>query len=108
MGAAALAVVGNYLLKRGASINKNNDLQIKMVESISTIVTAYEEGRGSAYRVIEIVGAIIKANEGFMAIYTPLKEKYLDRGLWDDLDMMSIMQLVKSIKAYNSIANSKL
>lgn len=108
MGAAALAVVGDYLLKRGAAINKNNDLQIKMVESIDTIVTAYEEGRGSAYRVIEIVGAIIKANEGFMSIYTPLKEKYLDRGLWDDLDMMGIMQLVKSIKAYNTIANSKV
>lgn len=110
MGAAALTFVGGALLdkldKHTQLISEHSEFQKEIISNIKKMTDGYEEGKASSLRAIEIIKAIAKANKGFMAVYEPLREKYLENG--EDLTMQDMHAIAKATQDYKNISDSKL
>lgn len=107
IGLAAVAAIGSavdaYFTKRAA----NADLQNHLADAISKIADGYTEGKGQMLRVIEIIKAIVKANDGFMAIYRPLAKKVFEDG---DVNLSKAeqTQLGAAINEYKKVSETKI
>ena len=110
MGAAALTFVGSALLdkldKHTQLVEEHREFQKNIISNIKVMTEGYEEGKASSLRAIEIIRAIAKANKGFMAVYEPLREKYLENG--ESLTLHDIQAIAKATQDYKNISNSKL
>lgn len=110
IGAQALVAIGGGILDHFDKIAANEEAQEKMVSALSKITDGYLEGQQSMIRAIEIINSIIKCNEGFMAIYAPLRKKYLeeDQNCVTDKDKADIARLGEATNAYKKTAEAKL
>lgn len=110
MGAAALTFVGGALLdkldKHTQLVSEHSEFQKEIISNIKKMADGYEEGKASSLRAIEIIKAIAKANKGFMAVYEPLREKYLENG--ENLTMQDMQAIAKATQDYKNISDSKL
>lgn len=110
MGAAALTFVGGALMekldKHTQLVDEHREFQRKLISNIKKMTDGYEDGKVNSLRAIEIIKAIAKANKGFMAVYEPLREKYLEHG--ENLTMYDIQAIAKATKDYKNISDSKL
>jgi hypothetical protein len=107
-GVAVAAIVSNYLGERNAKIENNTNAQEEMINAISQMADGYSSGQASLLRAIEIIRSITKSNNGFMAVYTPLKEKVFDKNHPSDITMEDVQALARATKDYNDISKSKL
>ena len=110
MGAAALTFVGGALMdkldKHTQLVSEHNEFQQTIISNLKQMVEGYEEGKFSSLRAIEIIKAIAKANKGFMAVYEPLRKKYLERG--ESLSMLDLQAIAKATQDYKNISDSSL
>lgn len=106
-GATALAAIGGAALDYFSKVNANAETQAKLVDTLTTITDGYTEGQKGMIRAIEVIKGIVKSNTGFMAIYEPLKKKYLEEGCLVP-NKVEIAQLAKAINEYKKTSESKL
>lgn len=79
--------------------------QSQFTDNINKIAEGYAEGKADALRSIEIIRSIVKCNDGFLAIYEPLRKKVFDDG---DLNLtkMEVMQLAAAANEYSKVAKA--
>lgn len=110
MGATALTFVGSALLdkldKHTQLVDEHREFQKSIISNIKVMTEGYEEGKASSLRAIEIIRAIAKANKGFMAVYEPLREKYLEDG--EPLTLQDMKAIRDATRDYKNISDSKL
>lgn len=111
VASVALDAVFGWLDKRYALIDQHNQLQPQLIESINQMAEYYTEGQAKLFRIIELIKAITQSNKGFMAIYAPLRDKYLG----DNLPAFSREELLRdshelrrATQYYKNISQSKL
>lgn len=110
LGAAAviaLASVGAGLVTYFRSLNANAEAQSKITDGIKAISEGYTEGKSQMLRVIEILDGIVKCNNGFMAIYEPLRKRVFEKGDVN-LTQMEFMQLAAAAREYSKVAKSTI
>lgn len=106
-GAAALAVVGNFLDERIDKINNNNEVQKQLITSIGQMVDGFNSGKAGMLRAVEVIKALSKANIGFLAIYAPLRDKFFIEGC-TVATMRDLQNLAKATQEYKHISDTKL
>lgn len=89
------------------NLEANAEAQSKITDGIKTISEGYTKGKSQMLRKIEILGGIVKCNDGFMAVYEPLREKVFDNGNLN-LTKMDIMQFAAAAKEYSKVAKSTI
>lgn len=107
LGVTAVAAIGSAVVTYFDNLNKNANAQKEMIDAINAISEGYTEGRASMLRAIEIMEGIVKCNEGFMAIYTPLKKQVFEDGNLN-IDKNDIVQLADAINKYKKVTDAKI
>jgi hypothetical protein len=105
---AAVRGVINYFEDRSKKIEANIEIQKDMVKNVRVVVDGYSAGQGALLREIEIIKAIKKANDGFMAIYEPLRKKVFETNDISSVSKKDIQQMAIATSNYNKISTSKL
>ena len=83
-------------------------MQAEMTKNISIMSEGYNSGQAQALRAIEIIKAIVNTNNGFMAIYEPMRKTvYEDKNL-ANITMKDIQQLAQATQEYQKISKSKI
>lgn len=100
--ASAVEVIANRI----SVISNNNKQQEKMVENLSVMYEGYISGQAGAFRMMELYKAIVKANEAFMSIYIPLRDKVF--GSNESLTMKEMQQLVLATQEYKKIGTAQI
>ncbi len=101
---APLALLGNHIDNVSKNEKDAHDMQAKLERTAKD----YIDKTGEMLRSIEIVEAIYKANQGFMTIYEPLREKVFVQHKIEDVSQMNIIELATAIKQYKKISDSKI
>ena len=79
-----------------------------MIKNMEALVDSYLMNLSSSKRALELIKAIIKANDGFTAIYAPLSNKvFVDKSI-DSVSMTELQELAIAISEYKKISDSKL
>lgn len=105
----ALEVIIKVVTNHLSNLNANAQAQAQLTEALKTIADAYNDGKASLLRSIEIIGSIVEANKGFAAIYEPLSEKVFVNGTTDKAELKEdIVQLAYAVSKYKVIADSKI
>lgn len=100
-----IKIAHNYL----DNLNANAEAQAQLTNDLQKIADAYNEGKASLLRAIEITGSIVEANKGYATIYEPLSEKVYVKGIIDKEELKNdIVQLAYVINKYKIIADSKV
>lgn len=107
LGIAAVATIGSAAVSYFSNLSKNADAQKQMVDAIKAISEGYTEGKANMLRAIEIIGAIVNCNRGFMSIYEPLRKKVFDDGNVN-LTRDEQTKLAAAINSYKKTADSKM
>ncbi len=94
--------------KRNEMIARNLKVQEELVDKMDELAENYLDSQAKAARALELIGALVKVNNGFMAVYEPLREKVFVDHKPSDVTMKELQQLVLAIKDYKSISDSKL
>lgn len=107
LGVAAVATLGTVLLSIFNDEDEYAQIQSQLTDSINKIADGYTEGKAGTLRAIEIISGIVKCNDGFLAIYEPLRKKVFDDG---DLNLtnMEMMQLAAAANEYSKVAKAKV
>lgn len=107
LGVAAVATLGTILLSIFNDEDEYAQMQSQLTDSINKIADGYTEGKAGTLRAIEIISGIVKCNDGFLAIYEPLRKKVFDDG---DLNLtkMEMMQLAAAANEYSKVAKAKV
>ena len=75
---------------------------------MKALVDSYLKNYSSTERAVELIAAIVNANQGFMSIYNPISKKvFIDKSL-NAVTMAELQQLTQAIGAYKKISDSKL
>lgn len=107
VGAAIDSVIDAWK-ERNALIARCSETQQELAANMESLVEQFLDSQAKASRAIELIGAIIKVNDGFMAIYEPLRDKvFVDRKP-ESVSLQELQQLVLAIKEYKSISDSKI
>ena len=106
-GIFAVAALSAAISQHYENIEANAEAQRKLAENISKIADGYTEGKGNMLRVLEIISGIVKCNDGFMAVYEPLKKRVFEEGN-TDLTKMEIMQLAAAANEYSKTAKAQI
>ncbi len=106
-GVAVLATIGASALQYFQNLDNNAEAQRQLTDNISAIADGYTEGKANMLRAIEIIGGIVKCNDGFMAVYEPLRKKVFEDGD-TNLTKMEIMQLAAAANEYSKTAKAKI
>lgn len=107
VGAAIDSVIDAWK-ERNALIARCLETQQELAANMESLVEQFLDSQAKASRAIELIGAIIKVNDGFMAIYEPLRDKvFVDRKP-ESVSLQELQQLVLAIKEYKSISDSKI
>lgn len=106
-GVAIVAAVGAGVVQYLENLEKNAEAQKQLTDNIQAIADGYTEGKANMLRAIEIIGGIVKCNDGFMAVYEPLRKKVFEDGD-TNLTKMEIMQLAAAANEYSKTAKAKI
>lgn len=110
-GEAAFAMINKGIeawKKRNAKIEGMLKREEEIIQNMRTVVDTYLKNLSSTERALELMKAIIKVNEGFLTIYTPLSKKvFIDKSL-ASVSMTELQQLTLAIGEYKKISDSKL
>lgn len=106
-GIAAVAAIGSSAVSYFENLSTNADAQKDMVHAIHQIADGYVEGKANMLRAIEIIGAIVKCNDGFMSIYEPLRKRVFEQGDIN-LSKQDIVLLADAINKYKKVTDSKI
>ena len=108
MAGAAVLVGGaiNLIDQHLENREKNAKVRAEIVEAFGDIVDQYTKCKGIAIRIVEIAEAIVKANNGFVATYAPLRDKVFVAG--EPLSMADMQALALVISEYKKISMAKL
>lgn len=110
-GAMALEAIGGFLINKfeqhSQIVDQHSQAQKELISGLSDMVDGYNAGQANALRAIEIIKAIAKANKGFMAIYEPMRKKYIEQQS-ASVDMKDLMSLAKATQEYKHISDTKL
>lgn len=106
-GIAAVAAITSGVVTYFKNMSANAEAQKQLADSMRDIATGFEAGKAGILRSVEIIAAIVKANQGFMRIYEPLRKRVFDEG---DLNVTDkdLMILSKATKEYTNISHSKI
>lgn len=110
-GTAAFAVIESGIQawkKRNAKIDSLLKYEDDLIKNMEQVVDSYLVNLSSAERALELIKAIIKANQGFLAIYTPLSDKVFIDKTPSAISMVELQKLTQAIGAYKQISDSKL
>lgn len=107
LGIAAVATIGTAAVSYFSNLSKNANAQKQMVDAIKAISEGYTEGKANMLRAIEIIGAIVNCNRGFMKIYEPLRKKIFDDGNIS-LTRDDQTKLAAAINNYKKVADTKM
>lgn len=91
---------------RNEAIKNNIRMQAEIIKQFPKIVDQYEKNKALMMRSIEITKSIIKANNGFISIYAPLRNKAFIRG--EELLMNEVQTLAIATTEYKNISMSKI
>ncbi len=112
LGIAAAAIafdaISNVIDERNEKIKQNNKVQQQAIKNIQLMVDNYNKGQGELLRAIEIIKAIAKANDGFMHIYEPLRDRVFSKNEQNSVTKMDIVELASAINEYNKISKAKI
>ena len=106
-GIAAVAALGSAAVSYFDNLSANADAQKNMIHAIHEISEGYIEGKANMLRAIEIIGAIVKCNDGFMSIYEPLRQRVFEQGDVN-LSKQDIVELAEAINKYKKVSDSKI
>lgn len=106
-GFATVAAVGASVAQYLQKLDNNAEAQKQLTDNIQAIADGYFEGKANMLRAIEIIGSIVKCNDGFMAVYEPLRKKVFEDGD-TNLTKMEIMQLAAVANEYSKTAKAKI
>lgn len=110
-GQAAFAIIDSGIKawkKRNAKIEGLLKQEEKLIENQKKVVDSYLMNFSSSERALELIKAIIKVNDGFLSIYTPIYKKvFIDRS-FVSVSMTELQQLALAISEYKKISDSKL
>ena len=106
-GFATVAAVGASVAQYLQKLDNNAEAQKQLTDNIQAIADGYIEGKANMLRAIEIIGSIVKCNDGFMAVYEPLRKKVFEDGD-TNLTKMEIMQLAAVANEYSKTAKAKI
>ena len=106
-GFAIVAAVGAGVVQYFQNLENNAEAQRQLTDNIQVIADGYTEGKANMLRAIEIIGGIVKCNDGFMAVYEPLRKKVFEDGD-TNLTKMEIMQLAAAANEYSKTAKAKI
>ena len=107
LGIAAVATIGTAAVSYFSNLSKNANAQKQMVDAIKAISEGYTEGKANMLRAIEIIGAIVNCNHGFMSIYEPLRKKVFDDSNVN-LTRDETIKLAAAINNYKKVADTKM
>lgn len=107
IGGAAVLAIGSAIYQYFDNLNANAEAQKQLTDNINAIAEGYAEGKSNMLRAIEIIGGIVKCNDGFMSVYEPLRKKVFEDGD-TNLTKMEIMQLAAAAKEYSNTAKAKI
>ena len=108
MGAVAVTAITSAAIEYFSKLSQNANMQAEMTKNISIMSEGYNSGQAQALRAIEIIKAIVNANNGFMAIYEPMRKTvYEDKNL-ANITMKDIQQLAQATQEYQKISKSKI
>lgn len=106
-GVAIVAAVGAGVAQYFQNLDNNAEAQKQLTDNIQAIADGYTEGKANMLRAIEIIGGIVKCNDGFMAVYEPLRQKVFEDGD-TNLTKMEIMQLAAAANEYSKTAKAQI
>lgn len=110
-GQAAFAIIDSGIKawkKRNAKIEGLLKKEEQLIENLEKVVDSYLMNLSSSERALELITAIIKVNDGFLTIYSPLSKKvFIDKSL-AAISMTELQQLALAIGEYKKISDSKL
>lgn len=104
VASSTIKVVTDHLEK----VEHNKELQKTLVEEMSKLVDNYNSGQLQAMRAIEIVESVVKANYGFMKIYTPLFQDAFKNGDVSRISNENLIELAAAIKEYKKISETTI
>ena len=108
-GIAAVAAIGSAAYSYMNNLANNAEAQHQLINTVNQISEGYTEGKAAMFRAIEIIGAIVEANKGFMAVYAPLSKRvYVDGEIVPAKLKTDLTLLAKATKEYKKIADSKI
>lgn len=110
-GVAVVAAVNSAIEawnERNERIERCLATQKELVDKMDETVEQFLDSQAKAARALELIGALVKVNNGFMAVYEPLREKVFVDHKPSDVTMKELQQLVLAIKDYKSISDAKL
>ncbi len=105
VGVGALAAVGAAFMENASKVSANRQQQVQIVQILDEIIPIIQNGQAGLLRSIELMKAIVQANNGFMAIYAPLREKVFTTGQYNNQE---IMELINATSAFKKISSSNL
>ncbi len=94
--------------ERNALIARCLETQQELTTKMEELVEQFLDSQAKASRAIELIGAMVKVNEGFMAVYEPLRDKVFSDRKPESVSLQELQQLVLAIKEYKSISDSKI
>ena len=110
-GQAAFAIIDSGIKawkKRNAKIDGLLKKEEQIIENQKKVVDSYLMNLSSSERALELIKAIIKVNEGFLSIYTPISQKVFIDKSFASVSMTELQQLALAIGEYKKISDSKL
>lgn len=108
-GIAAVAALGSAAVSYASNLYNNAKAQSQLIDTVQQLSDGYTEGKSGMLRAIEIIGAIVEANKGFMAVYEHLSKRVFVDGVTNPQQLkMDIAQLGQATSKYKRIADSKI
>lgn len=94
--------------RRQAKIEGLKEHYKELSDNMKALVDSYLKNYSSTERAVELIAAIVNANQGFMSIYNSISKKvFIDKSL-NAVTMAELQQLTQAIGAYKKISDSKL
>lgn len=110
-GQAAFAIIDSGIKawkKRNAKIDGLLKKEERLIKNLEKVVDSYLTNLSSSERALELIKAIIKVNDGFLSIYTPISQKVFIDKSFESVSMTELNKLTLAIGEYKKISDSKL
>lgn len=102
----ALSIFGAGIMEHTSKVLANREKQEEIVKELNRIIPEIQKGQAGLLRSLEIIQAIIKANNGVMKIYVPLREKVFVTG--QPITEEDLQKLTIATQEYKNISTTTL
>lgn len=106
LGLAALSAIGAHISQRYQVIEQNRSEQYRITTEIKKIIPQLQQGRADLLRTIEVMEAIVKSNNGFYAVYAPLRDKVFNYN--KEMTQEDVVVLIDAISSFKKTSTTKL